>query len=51
MDRSSGHGFGLATVRLDELDSFIERNGFATIHAAQTRAFICRNYEAVYQRG
>ena len=50
MDRSSGHGFGLAPVRLDELDLFIERNGFVTIHAAQTRAFICRNYEAVYRR-
>jgi SAM-dependent methyltransferase len=50
LDRLSVHGFGLVTVGLDDVDSFIRRNGFATIHARLQKAFVHRNYEAVYQR-
>jgi SAM-dependent methyltransferase len=50
MDRLSVHGFGLVTVRLDDVDSFIEQNGFATIYARLKRALVHRNYEAVYRR-
>jgi SAM-dependent methyltransferase len=42
--------FGLVTVRLDDVDSFIEENNFSTIYAHLKRAIICLNYEAVYQR-
>jgi len=50
MDSSSGYSFGLVTIGLEELNSFIERNGFTTIYASLTKALICRNYEAVYRR-
>jgi SAM-dependent methyltransferase len=42
--------FGLVTVGLDDVDSFIEQNGFATIYTCLRRAFVHRNYEAVYRR-
>ncbi len=51
LDRLSVHGFGLVTVGLDDVDSFIKQNGFATIHAHLQKALVHRNYEAVYRRG
>ena len=51
MDRSSKISFGLVTVGLEDLNSFIKQNGFATIHYGLTNRLICRNYEAVYRRG
>ena len=50
LDRLSGHGFGLVTVGLDGVDSFIRQNGFSTIYARLKRAIIHQNYEAVYRR-
>ncbi len=50
MDSSSKHSFGLVTINVDELNSFIKQSGFSTIHSSLTKAFVCRNYEAVYRR-
>ena len=50
LDRSSKYSFGLVTVGLEELNSFIKQNGFTTIHYELTKRLICRNYEAVYRR-
>jgi len=51
MDRSSKMSFGLVTIDIDELNSFMGKNGFTTIHSKITKRLICRNYEAVYRRG
>ena len=51
IDSSSKHSFGLVTIRINELNSFIEEGGFITIYSSLTKSFICRNYEAVYRRG
>jgi len=50
LDRSSRYSFGLVTVRINDLNSFIEKNGFTALHSKITKAFVCRNYEAVYRR-
>ena len=50
LDKSSKYSFGLVTVGLEELNSFIKQNGFTTIHYELTKRLICRNYEAVYRR-
>jgi SAM-dependent methyltransferase len=50
MDSSSEYGFGLVTINVDELSSFIRQSGFSTIHSELTKSFVCRNYEAVYRR-
>jgi SAM-dependent methyltransferase len=50
LDRLSGHGFGLVTVRLNDVDSFIKKNNFSTVYARLKRAIIHLNYEAVYRR-
>lgn len=50
LDKSSKYSFGLVTVGLEELNSFIRQNGFTTIHYELTKRLICRNYEAVYRR-
>ncbi len=42
--------FGLVTVRLDDVDSFMERNNLSTIYTCRKRAIIHLNYEAVYRR-
>jgi SAM-dependent methyltransferase len=49
-DRSSKLSFGLVTVSIDDLNSFIRHNGFATLHSLLAKFFVCRNYEAVYQK-
>ncbi len=50
MDRSSKMSFGLVTIDIDELNSFLEKFGFTTIHSAMANRLVCRNYEAVYRR-
>ncbi len=50
LDRLSVHGLGLVTVGLDDVDSFIQQNSFSTIYACLKRAFVHRNYEAVYRK-
>ena len=50
MDSLSRAGFGLVTISLDELNSFTTKSGFETTYSSLTRAFICRNFEAVYRR-
>ena len=50
MDSSSKHSFGLVTINVDELNSFLKKSGFGTIHSSLTKSFVCRNYEAVYRR-
>jgi ubiquinone/menaquinone biosynthesis C-methylase UbiE len=49
-DKSSKLSFGLVTVGINELNAFIRRNGFTTLHSLLTKSFVCRNYEAVYRR-
>ena len=51
MDSSSGFSFGLTTVNVAEVNSFLEKNGFHTIHSSLDKSFILKNYEAVYRRG
>lgn len=49
MDSSSSYSFGLVTINVDELNSFIKQSGFSIIHSSLTKSFVCRNYEAVYR--
>lgn len=51
MDKSSGFSFGLATVDVGEVDSFLEESGFVKIHSSVEKSFVVKNYEAVYRRG
>jgi ubiquinone/menaquinone biosynthesis C-methylase UbiE len=50
MDRSSSMSFGLVTIDIDELNSFLEKFGFTTIHSQRKNRLVCKNYEAVYRR-
>ena len=50
MDRSSSMSFGLVTIDIDELNSFMEKFGFTTIHSQWKNRLVCKNYEAVYRR-
>jgi ubiquinone/menaquinone biosynthesis C-methylase UbiE len=47
LGRSFKHSFGITTMR--DLDSFIQENGFSTIHASMTNALIWHHCEFVYQ--
>ncbi len=42
------HSYGITTM--DDLNSFIQKNGFSTIHASMTNALIWHHCEFVYQR-
>ena len=46
--RSFKHRYGITTMH--DLDSFIQENGFSTIHVSMTNALIWRHCEFVYQR-
>ena len=48
MDRSSKMSFGLAAIDIDEVNSFLEKNGFTTIHSKLTKKLVYQDYEAVY---
>jgi ubiquinone/menaquinone biosynthesis C-methylase UbiE len=50
MDKSSEHGFGLASVDVDKVNSFFKKNGFTEIHSLLEKTLVCHNYEAVYRR-
>jgi len=50
MDRSSNMSFGLVTIDIDELNSFLEEFGFTTVHSQWKKRLVCKNYEAVYRR-
>lgn len=50
IDRTSSMSFGLVTVDIDELNSFLEKFGFTTIHSRWQKRLVCKNYEAVYRR-
>jgi ubiquinone/menaquinone biosynthesis C-methylase UbiE len=45
--RSFKHSYGITTMY--DLNSFIQKNDFSTIHASMTNALIWHHYEAVYQ--
>ena len=45
--RSFKHSYGITTMR--DLDSFIQENGFSTIHASMTNALVWHHCEFVYQ--
>lgn len=51
MDKSSSFSFGLTTVDVDEVDSFLEDSGFSKVHSSVEKSFVIKNYEAVYRRG
>jgi len=50
MDSSSNISLGLVTVDIDQLNSFLEKYGFVTIHSNWQNRLVCKNYEAVYRR-
>ena len=50
MDRSSNMSFGLVTIDINELNSFLEKFGFTTVHSQWKKRLVCKNYEAVYRR-
>jgi SAM-dependent methyltransferase len=50
MDRLSKLSFGLATIDIDEVNSFLEKNGFTTIHSKLTNKLVYQDYEAVYRK-
>lgn len=45
--RSFKHSYGVTTMH--DLDSFIQENGFSTIHASLTNSLVWRHCEFVYQ--
>ncbi|MFC1865933.1 class I SAM-dependent methyltransferase [Chloroflexota bacterium] len=49
MDGSSNVSFGLVTIDIDQLNTFLEKFGFTTIHSQWQKRLVCRNYEAVYR--
>jgi len=50
MDKTSSISFGLVTIDIDELNSFLEKFGFTTIHSQRKNRLVCKNYEAVFRR-
>lgn len=50
LDGASRLSFGLVTVRIGELNSFLKENSFFTVHESLTKSLIGYNYEAVYRR-
>jgi ubiquinone/menaquinone biosynthesis C-methylase UbiE len=50
IDKRSTLSFGLVTIDIGELNSFLERFGFTTIHSRWKNRWVCKNYEAVYRR-
>ncbi len=50
MDSTSSISFGLVTIDIDQLNSFLEKFGFTTIHSQWQKRLVCKNYEAVYRR-
>ena len=46
--KSFKHSYGITTMH--DVSSFIQKNGFSTVHASVTNALIWHNYEAVYRR-
>jgi ubiquinone/menaquinone biosynthesis C-methylase UbiE len=46
--RSFKHSYGITTIQ--DLNSFIEKNNFSTIHSSLSKSFIFNHYEAVYHR-
>jgi SAM-dependent methyltransferase len=51
MDKSSSFSFGLTTVDVDEVDSFLKDSGFSKVHSSVEKSFVIKNYEAVYMGG
>jgi ubiquinone/menaquinone biosynthesis C-methylase UbiE len=50
MDSSTKAGFGLVTLDLDKLNSFIQDNGFDPLYTSINKMLVCRGIEAVYRR-
>ncbi len=50
MDKNSSISFGLVTIDIDELNSFLEKSGFTAVHSQWKNRLVCKNYEAVYRR-
>jgi ubiquinone/menaquinone biosynthesis C-methylase UbiE len=51
MDSESKMSFGLVTINLEDLNSFLEQSGFNVIHSKLAKRLAFQNYEAVYRRG
>ena len=49
MDGSSSVSFGLVTINIDQLNTFLEKFGFTNIHSQWQKRLVCKNYEAVYR--
>jgi ubiquinone/menaquinone biosynthesis C-methylase UbiE len=50
MDKSSKLSFGLETVDIKKVKSFLKKNGFKEVHSLLEKTLVCHNYEAVYRR-
>ncbi len=50
IDKTSTISFGLITIDISELNSFLEKFGFTTIYSQWKNRWVCKNYEAVYRR-
>jgi ubiquinone/menaquinone biosynthesis C-methylase UbiE len=50
IDKSSNLSFGLVTIDIGELNSFLKKFGFTTIYSQWKNRLVCKNYEAVYRR-
>ncbi|MCK4247509.1 MAG: hypothetical protein KAX04_03110, partial [Methanomicrobia archaeon] len=46
--RAVSQNYGIITMR--DLNSFIEKNKFSTIHASLSKSILWNEYEAVYQK-
>ncbi len=49
IDKTSTLSFGLVTIDIGELNSFLEKFGFTTIYSQWKNRWVCKNYEAVYR--
>jgi ubiquinone/menaquinone biosynthesis C-methylase UbiE len=50
MDRVSRFSFGLEAIDIDEINNYLDANGYKKIHSLTEKNLVCHNYEAVYRR-
>lgn len=50
MDRVSRFSFGLEAIDIDEINDYLETNGYKEIHSLTEKSLVCQNYEAVYHK-
>jgi SAM-dependent methyltransferase len=50
MDKVSRFSFGLEAIDVEEINEYLNANGFTEIHSLTEKSLVCQNYEAVYKK-